>query len=171
MARGGASVQGEPLLPLNGSGLPNGLALIVVATVLLAGCQSTPPPSAALVEAEIRAVIERQERDWNDGNVEHFMRGYARAGETRFASGGEVVRGWQTVMDRYLRRYPDRAAMGRLTFSELEITVLASDAALVLGRWQLKRAEDAPSGLFTLLFRKTREGWRIVHDHTSAKEK
>jgi ketosteroid isomerase-like protein len=58
--------------------------------------------------------------------------------------------------------------MGTLTFSDLEITLLGADAALVLGRWHLRRANDEPHGRFTLLFRRTRQGWKIVHDHSSA---
>ena len=78
-----------------------------------------------------------------------------------------VERGWQAVRDRYRRRYPDRAAMGHLTFSNLEITVLAPRAALVFGRWRLQRAKDHPGGVFTLVFRKFPEGWKIINDHTS----
>jgi ketosteroid isomerase-like protein len=61
--------------------------------------------------------------------------------------------------------------MGRLTFSDVEVTMLSPDAGLVLGRWRLQREQDEPSGLFTLVFRELPEGWRIVHDHTSAAEK
>ena len=143
---------------------------IALALVLAgAGCatvgESKKFPRA---EEELRAVLEQQARDWNAGNVQAFMRGYAKSDSTRFASGGDVVRGWQTVFDRYVKKYPDRAAMGTLTFSDLEITVLSPDAAVVLGRWRLKRAQDEPNGVFTLIFRKTTDGWRIVHDHTSA---
>jgi len=77
-------------------------------------------------------------------------------------------RGWETVRARYLKKYSDRAKMGRLTFSDLEITPITADAAVVLGRWKLNRAQDRPHGRFTLIFRKTADGWRIVHDHTSA---
>ena len=58
--------------------------------------------------------------------------------------------------------------MGTLTFSDLEITPLGRDAAIALGRWKLKRSKDEPHGRFTLIFRRRAEGWRIVHDHTSA---
>ena len=80
----------------------------------------------------------------------------------------DVTRGWQQVLDQYKKRYNSREKMGTLTFSDLEITVLSKDAALVLGRWRLKRANDEPHGTFSLLFRKTKAGWRIVHDHSSA---
>jgi ketosteroid isomerase-like protein len=119
-------------------------------------------------DREIRAVLEQQARDWNAGNVAAFMRGYAKSDSTRFASGADVIHGWQTVLDRYVKKYPDRAAMGTLTFSDLDIAMLSPDAAVVLGRWRLKRAQDEPNGVFTLIFRKTADGWRIVHDHTSS---
>jgi ketosteroid isomerase-like protein len=79
-----------------------------------------------------------------------------------------IVRGWQAVLDRYRHTYPGRTAMGRLTFSDLEINELSPDAAYILGRWQLDREKDRPGGVFTLIARKFPEGWRIVHDHTSA---
>ena len=76
--------------------------------------------------------------------------------------------GWQETLDRYKQRYPDRAAMGALTFSDLDTTVLSPEAALVFGRWRLKTERGEPNGLFTLLFRKQAGCWRIVADHTSA---
>lgn len=117
---------------------------------------------------EIRAIIQAQETAWNRGDLEGFMNGYARADKTTFVSGDEVTRGWQTVLDRYKKKYSDREKMGTLSFSDLEVTPLAADAAVVLGRWQLKRAKDNPAGRFTLIFRRTPDGWRIVQDHTSA---
>ena len=130
------------------------------------------------VSAEIRAVLSRQQEAWNHGDIDGFMKGYARAETTIFVSGDEVTRGWQTVRDRYLKKYGDRAKMGTLTFSDLEIEQLGPDSAIALGRWELKRANDPPPqgsgaagnphGRFTLIFRHTPDGWRIVHDHTSA---
>ena len=120
------------------------------------------------VTAEIQAVLTGQQEAWNRGDLESFMKGYARAETTVFVSGDEVTRGWQTVHDRYIKKYGDRGKMGTLTFSDLEIQSLASDSAIALGRWELKRANDNPHGRFTLIFRHTSDGWRIVHDHTSA---
>jgi uncharacterized protein (TIGR02246 family) len=117
---------------------------------------------------EIRAVIQAQEDAWNRGDIDGFMNGYARARSTIFVSEDTVTRGWQTVRDRYKKKYSERAKMGTLTFSNIEIMPLSPDAAVVLGRWRLKRAADQPHGRFTLIFRKTDDGWRIVHDHTSA---
>ena len=113
-------------------------------------------------------MLEAQARAWNAGDLRGFMEGYTQSDRTRFQSGGEVSLGWQTVFERYQKRYGTRASMGTLTFGEVEVTVLAPDAALVAGRWRLKRVRDTPSGVFTLLFRRTADRWRIVHDHTSA---
>ena len=105
---------------------------------------------------------------WNRGDTDAFMNGYARSASTVFVSEDEVRRGWEIVRDRYRVKYSDRAKMGTLSFSEIEVTMLSSDAAVVLGRWKLKRAKDEPHGRFTLIFKRLPEGWRIVHDHTSA---
>src|SRR5437773_3912052 len=119
-------------------------------------------------EAAIRAVLDVQAAAWNRGDIEGYMDGYDRSPNTEFVGGDTINRGWQSVLDRYKRRYDTREKMGMLTFSDLEITVLSKDAALVLGRWRLKRAQDEPHGTFTLLFRKTTSGWKIVHDHSSS---
>ena len=122
----------------------------------------------AKAESDIRAVLRAQQDAWNRGDIDGFMNGYARADSTVFVSEDSVRRGWETVRDRYKGKYPGRGKMGQLTFSDLEITRLGADAAVVLGHWQLKRAEDQPHGRFTLVFRKTAAGWHIIHDHTSA---
>ena len=116
----------------------------------------------------IKAVLEAQAAAWNRGELEGYMDGYDRSNSTEFVGGDTITRGWQTVLDRYKKKYDSRAKMGVLTFSDLEITMLSKDAALVLGRWHLQRAKDEPHGTFTLLFRKTKAGWRIVHDHSSS---
>jgi ketosteroid isomerase-like protein len=136
--------------------------------LLLAGCQTTPFQPTVTAEQEIRALLARQAADWNAGSIAGFMQGYAKSDTTRFASGGDVTRGWETVLNRYVNHYTDRAAMGRLTFSEIEVAVLSPDSAEVFGHWRLDREKDSPHGLFTLLLRKTPAGWRVVHDHTSS---
>jgi ketosteroid isomerase-like protein len=116
----------------------------------------------------IKAVLDAQRDAWNRGDLEGYMDGYDRSPNTEFVGGDTITRGWQTVLDRYKKNYNSREKMGVLTFSEIEITMLSKDAALVLGRWHLKRAKDDPHGTFSLLFRKTKAGWRIVHDHSSS---
>lgn len=142
------------------------IALSSVALLCSPTCGNTVP-----AETEIRAVLEAQRNAWNRGDVDGYMNGYARGGATEFISGDNLTRGWKTVRDRYKTKYGTRDAMGVLTFSEIDVKSLGADAALVTGRWSLQRKEDNPHGRFTLIFRQTRDGWRIVHDHTSAAAK
>lgn len=94
------------------------------------------------------------------------MDGYWRSDELTFVSGGNVTKGWRPTLDRYKAKYADRAIMGQLAFSDLNVRELARDAALVSGRWHLDR--DKPiGGRFTLLFRIKDGRWVIVYDHTS----
>ena len=129
-------------------------------------------PAASLGDARIiravRGVLDQQVAAWNRGDISGFMDGYARSPDTVFVSGDTVTRGWATVLERYRRKYDSREKMGRLQFGELEIRPLGRDAAMVLGRWQLTRADDAPHGRFTLIFRRIAGRWLIVHDHTSS---
>lgn len=115
---------------------------------------------------DIIAVMNTQSSAWNRGDIEGFMRGYWNSDKLVFV-GSKVTRGWQPTLDNYKRGYPTKEAMGTLTFSDLEVTVLSKDAAVVLGSWALQRTKDNPKGKFTLIFRKFKEGWRIVHDHTT----
>jgi uncharacterized protein (TIGR02246 family) len=143
-------------------------ALFLTAANIPSGCAQPDTSPDDHIITEIRAVISAQQVAWNRGDIETFMKGYWRSDGTVFVSGDEVTRGWQTVYDRYKAKYSNREKMGTLTFSELEISALGPDSAVALGRWELKRAQDNPHGRFTLIFRRTPEGWRIVHDHTSA---
>jgi ketosteroid isomerase-like protein len=144
-------------------------AVLVLAALVIASPaaqqKSSYDPKAA---AAIKAVLEAQAAAWNRGDLEGYMDGYDRSNSTEFVGSDTITRGWQTVLDRYKTKYDSREKMGVLTFSSLEITILSKDAALVLGRWHLQRAKDEPHGTFTLLFRKTKAGWRIVHDHSSS---
>ena len=116
----------------------------------------------------IGAVLREQQTAWNRGDVEAFVEGYWRSPELTFSGSSGVARGWDGVLARYKKSYPDRAAMGQLDFSDLEYRFLGPDAALVLGHYHLKREKDEPVGVFTLVWQRFPEGWKIIHDHTSA---
>jgi beta-aspartyl-peptidase (threonine type) len=117
----------------------------------------------------IRQVLDSQVAAWNKGDLEGFMAGYWKSEKLTFFSGDKIEHGWQATYDRYRKRYQaDDREMGKLTFSELEIEMLGPDTAWVRGRWKLVLSKETPGGLFTLVFKKFPEGWRIVHDHTSA---
>jgi uncharacterized protein (TIGR02246 family) len=144
------------------------LTLFIICDILMVALVFAKPEQPPNSVAEIQSVLTAQQDAWNRGDIDAFMNGYARSASTVFVSEDEVRRGWETVRDRYRLKYSDRAKMGTLSFSDTEVTMLAPDAAVVLGRWKLKREKDEPHGRFTLIFKRLPEGWRIVHDHTSA---
>ncbi len=130
-----------------------------------------PTPDRQAVAA-ITAVIARQEADWNKGDLDAFLEGYWKSPRVVFQSGGERHDGWEAMRDRYRKRYKaEGKAMGRVTFSRMDIEPLGRDAALVRGAWRLTLPDgSSPGGLFTLIFRRFPAGWKIVHDHTSVGE-
>ncbi len=153
--------------------LATGLAMLASAFVFASQeqgrvKQAEPKNPDAKIVSDVRAVIDEQAAAWNRGEIEGFMDGYARSPETTFVSDDTIVRGWQTVLDRYKKAYDTRAKMGTLAFTELEITPLGGDTAVALGHWRLTREGDAPRGRFTLILRRTSKGWYIIHDHTSS---
>lgn len=125
--------------------------------------------SAQSPEAAIRTELNRQVQAWNNGDIPSFMEGYENSPTTTFV-GKSITKGHAQVLADYKKRYPTKEQMGILTFSALEVTILGPDHANVLGRFALKRTKEAggdTSGIFTLLFRKTPKGWKIIQDHTS----
>jgi ketosteroid isomerase-like protein len=138
------------------------MVFIMVATLGAGGGSKPSDPNAA-----IRAVLDAQLAAWNQGDIDTFMDGYKKSDSTAFVDSNGILRGWQAVLDRYHKSYPNRQAMGTLTFSDLEITALSPTAALVMGQWHLQRDLGKLGGVFTLVFRKFPEGWRIINDHTS----
>ena len=124
-------------------------------------------PLAADDLSAIQNVLDAQAAAWNRGDLRGYMDGYAKADTTTFVSGDTITRGWQTVFDRYTKKYDTRAKMGRLVFSDIDMETLNPESVLVTGAWELTRDADKPHGRFTLLFRKIGGRWRIVYDHSS----
>jgi ketosteroid isomerase-like protein len=122
-------------------------------------------------QGAIRKILDAQQAAWNEGNVDAFLEGYWHSSDLTFSGSGGIARGWDGVLARYKKNYPDRATMGQLDFSDLEFHFLGKDAALVLGHWHLSRAQGDIGGVFSLVWQRFPEGWRIIHDHTSAVEK
>jgi beta-aspartyl-peptidase (threonine type) len=161
------------LAPPGRAGWPRGRRRVVIPQCPDCPCPpedfSPPEEPGPAAEAAIRQVLDAQVAAWNKGDLEAFLAGYWNSPELSFFSAGDKTRGWQATLERYRKRYQSGGAeMGRLTFRELEVEVLGPDSAFVRGRWQLERKKDKPGGLFTLLFKRMPEGWRIVHDHTSS---
>jgi len=146
-----------------------GVALILLFGLgLRMGKQTKAAEVREADKAAIMAVLSAQQAAWNRGDVDAFLVGYWHSAELTFSGSSGVSRGWDGVMARYKENYPDRAAMGQLDFSELEFRFLGPDAALVLGHWHLKRESGNIGGVFSLVWQHFPDGWKIIHDHTSA---
>ena len=126
--------------------------------------------SSDSTDQSIRAVLASQQAAWNRGDIPAFLEGYWNSPELTFAGSDGIVRGYDGVLARYRKSYPDKKTMGELDFSGLEMRPLGPQAALVLGHWHLKRQTDELGGVFSLVFQQFPDGWRIVHDHTSAQK-
>jgi len=143
------------------------LAVAAVSPTAAQGAAQKAGPRAADRTA-ITAVLNAQQAAWNRGDVDAFLVGYWPSPELTFSGSGGIARGFEGVRARYKKNYPDRAAMGELAFSDLEFRFLGRDAALVLGKWHLKREKGDVGGVFSLVWQRFPEGWKIIHDHTSA---
>ena len=92
---------------------------------------------------------------------------YEKLGFTKF--GGDETQGWDATLERYRKKYQAKdAEMGKLTFSDVKVTMLGDGYACVRGKFQLERKKDKPAGRFTLIMQKFDDGWKIIHDHTSS---
>ncbi len=118
--------------------------------------------------AAILGTLDRQTNDWNAGKIDAFMKGYWESDSLMFVGKNGVTYGYKNTYEGYLRRYPDRAAMGTLKFDILHLSFPAKGAAFVVGKWHLTRPEAGDvGGHYTLLWRKIKGKWVIVCDHTS----
>lgn len=133
---------------------------------LILACTPPPQPNEDAT-ASIRALLRQQEADWNQGDIESFMEGYWKSDSLQFV-GRAIAQGWQATLERYQKTYPDRAAMGQLTFDLWQIVPVDAGTYLVTGQFTLVRASDRPTGQFTLLVKKKKGRWVVVYDHTCA---
>ena len=145
------------------------LMWVLVAVAASAG-QAEGKDAYSEAKAEVEHVLRLQQEAWNRHDLEGFMEGYWKSSELTFFSGGKENRGWQAALDRYKAAYASPGhEMGKLEFAGLRIEMLGPEAAFVRGEYHLTMPDGrTPQGLFTLIFRKFPEGWKIVHDHSAA---
>jgi hypothetical protein len=132
----------------------------------LTACQAT----AEAITGEVRSVLQAQVQAWNQDNMDGFLEGYEKSETLSFASSDGITRGFNSMSERFKIRY-EASNMGQLAFEDLEIHPLSSDAAWVLGRYVLTDRPKPSTGVFTVLLVRGEEGFKIVHDHTSALER
>ncbi len=118
-------------------------------------------------KSEILSVLENQRIAWNNGNLQQYMMGYWQSDSLLFVGKRGPQYGWQKTFDNYKKSYPDKSAMGKLTFNILKVDIYTSDYAFVLGEWILDREKDQPRGYFTLQMKKINGQWKVIADHSS----
>jgi uncharacterized protein (TIGR02246 family) len=117
-------------------------------------------------EKAIRNAMNEQLTAWNNGDVDAFMQTYWKNDSVLFVTSPPTY-GWQQTLDHYKKAYPDKAAMGKLSFNLLQLKQLSPEYYFVLGQWHLARTIGDVGGYFTLLFKKIDGKWLIVVDHSS----
>ncbi len=145
------------------------VVMLLVSGVAVGQAGGVGKSAAEADAAAVKAVMTAQVAAWNAGDVKGFMAGYDNSPETTFV-GKTVTHGWQEVLGRYEKNFPSREKMGTLEFGDLEVRLLDGETAVVTGSYHLTRTAagggDA-SGIYSLVFRKTAAGWKIVLDHTN----
>ncbi len=141
------------------------LFVVILVAVPALPAQGSPQGAVSAIEK----VLRTQQDAWNRGDLEAFMAGYWNSPELTFFSGAHESKGWQAALDRYKKSYQSAGhEMGKLEFANLRIEMLGKDAAFVRGEFHLTMSDGkTPHGLFTLIFRKCPDGWKIVHDHSA----
>jgi len=112
-------------------------------------------------------LLEDQRQAWNRGDIKEYMQGYDQSDSLLFVGKSGPQYGWNNTLNNYKKSYPDKSAMGYLSFDIKEIKIISADHAFVLGSWHLKREKDEPKGYFTLLVKKIRGEWKVIADHSS----
>lgn len=116
---------------------------------------------------EIEKILDMQTKAWNEGDIEKFMEGYWNSDSLSFVGKSGVTKGWKATLERYKKTYPDKAAMGKLTFTLISKEKLGVENYLVIGKWHLRREKDEVGGHFSLIWKKIKGKWYIISDHTS----
>ncbi|MEO7307678.1 MAG: DUF4440 domain-containing protein [Ferruginibacter sp.] len=145
------------------------LSTLIVFFLLLSSALAQSKPARPLGGDEqlIRTLLEEQRQSWNNGEVEKFMTTYWQSDSLMFIGKSGITYGWQNTLNNYKKGYPDTATMGKLTFDILEVKRLSVIYFFVVGKWHLTRSMGDAGGYFTLLFKKVKNKWVIVADHSS----
>jgi len=143
------------------------ITIVLIALLVFFACdRTTSDQRKALITNEIQLIMKQQQESWNSGSIEGFMKYYWKSNEFTFQSGDKRLNGWDELFKMYQTNYSGKN-MGTLDFTDIEVNVLTDDVAYVLGRWRVTRQDSFKQGLFTLIFKKFDNGWRIIVDHSS----
>jgi hypothetical protein len=117
-------------------------------------------------ENAIRKILDERTEGWNNGSIEEFMKGYWQSDSLVFVGKNGLRYGYKATLENYKKSYPDSAVRGRLNFDVMKMERLSKEYYFVTGRWQLLRSIGNLEGYFTLLFKKIKNNWVIIADHS-----
>lgn len=149
-------------------------AKVCMASALVAAALFCSPAwaaeSAKQVESEVRGVVEKQIVDWNHGDLSAFLDSYMQSPDTSYVSDDGEIFGYDSLLARYVQKYGmDKKSMGKLAFSQLRVVDLGPENALCVGHWSVQRNAGTPvEGICSLVLKHTKDGWKIIHDHSSS---
>ncbi len=146
------------------------MRILLTSLYLMAACIFFLPENViaqSKAEKEIRTILDRQAADWNRGDLDAFMIGYWESDKLQFIGSSGVTYGWQATLDNYKRGYPDKSAMGQLSFDIISVDKLSRKSYMVVGKFTLVREKDTPTGHFLLVWKKIKGEWVIIADHSS----
>ena len=144
--------------------------LVALMVVVGVGTPLVAQYSNSAEEATIRAVLSKQGDDWNKGDWEPYFAAYKNSPDILFV-GNTVRRGYDQMVTSYKKSFPNKEAMGVLTFTNVEIHMLDAHFATVLGNFHLERTAAGggnADGIYSLVMEKTKAGWKIILDHTAS---
>ena len=139
------------------------VSLFLVLIVVLVSCSST---NEAEDKQAILDVMKFQETAWSNYDIDGFMEGYWKSDSLKFYGANGLTRGWQTTLDNYKQRYPNKDATGTLSFTIDDISKVSHDAYSVMGQFHLERPIGNANGVFVIIFKKINGEWKIVADMT-----
>ena len=140
------------------------LTILLLLSINLVTAQHTE----VLAKEQIKLVMKFQEVNWNKGDIPAYMKGYLNSDSLLFIGSKGPTYGYDNTLMNYLKTYPNKSKMGKLTFDLIRIDVLSEKDAYVVGKWHLKRETDEPQGYFSLLWKRVDGEWKIVADHSSS---
>ena len=140
-----------------------GVLVLILFSVSLAETKISPKE-----RSEINGILDKQVQAWNEGNLEKFMQTYWNSEKLSFVGSRGLTYGWQATLESYKKGYPDKAAMGNLKFSILELSKIDRKTVYVVGKFDLTREIGNLSGHFTLVIQKIKNEWLIISDHSSS---
>jgi len=115
----------------------------------------------------IQSILDQQTKSWNKGDLDAFMVGYLQSDSLVFIGKAGPKYGYENTLANYKKSYPDTSHMGKLHFDIVSVKPLNTDHYFVIGKWHLVRTVGNLDGIFTLVFKKTKDGWKIIADHSS----